>query len=65
MRIELAGTRDIAVRRTNSDGSHAGKDRFRESISNLSTGTRFASLRRFSETLNALAHAQGFTKGAT
>ena len=65
MRIELAGTRGNAVRRATVDGMYVDGGRFREEISKLATGAHRAHLRRFSETLNALAHAPGFTKGAT
>lgn len=65
MRIELAGTRGNAVRRAIVDGTYVGGGRFREKISKLATGAHCAHLRRCSEALNALAHAPGFTKGAT
>lgn len=64
MRIELMGTRGNAVRRANVDGTHDDGGRVRGKIFKLATGTHFAQLCRFSESLNAQAYAPGSTKGA-
>ncbi len=63
MRIGLADTRDIAVRRAKVDGTRADGDRFGGSINRISS-THIALQRRLSEALKALAYAQGSTKGA-
>ncbi|MGF6307857.1 hypothetical protein ABIB82_001912 [Bradyrhizobium sp. i1.8.4] len=65
MRIGVAGTHDIAVRRGIPDGTCAGGDLFGGPIRNLATGTRTNSMRDLSETVNAQAHAQGSMRGET
>ncbi|UFX48130.1 hypothetical protein HAP47_0016255 [Bradyrhizobium sp. 41S5] len=65
MRIGVADTHGIAVRRGIPDGRRAGCDFFGGPIRNLAAGTCTNSARRLSEAVNAQASALGSTKGAT
>lgn len=65
MRIGVADTHGIAVRRGIPDGRCAGGNLFGGPIPNLASSTRTDSVRRLSETVNAQAFALGSKKGAT